>query len=263
MRQVACPRRLTATRRRASLQPAALALAYLRAETVELARHPGFVVPTLGFPALFFLLFGRSVEPGQAAAVTAGYAAFAVFGVVFFQFGVGIAQERALPWQLYLRVLPVAPWQRFAGRLGSAVLFAAAAALAVIAVALGCGGVSIGAAGWLRLAAALTVGAVPFGLLGIALGYLLSPRAALPLANLVYFGLAYLGGLWTGPEGLHGVARRLSPLVPTRNWNDLVAGAVGAGAWRLGSLAALAGWGAAFALVARFAYRRDEARHFR
>ena len=68
MRQVACPRRLTATRPGANLQPAALAFAYLRAETVELARHPGFVVPTLGFPALFFLLFGRSVAPGQAAA---------------------------------------------------------------------------------------------------------------------------------------------------------------------------------------------------
>ena len=155
MSKVACPGRLTEAPTRGCLQPAALALAYLRAETVELARHPGFVVPTLGFPALFFLLFGRSAVPGQAAAVTAGYAAFAVFGVVFFQFGVGIAQERALPWQLYLRVLPVSPWQRFAGRLGSAVLFAAASALAVVGVALGCGGVSIGTTGWLRLAAAL------------------------------------------------------------------------------------------------------------
>jgi ABC-2 type transport system permease protein len=240
-----------------------LAAAYQRAETVELLRYPGFVLPTLGFPALFFLLFGHGATREAATASTAGYAAFAVFGVVFFQFGVGIAQERATPWQLYLRVLPVAPWQRFAARLCSATLFGTVSAAVVIGVAFARGGVSVGATGWLRLGGTLAVGAVPFGLLGIALGYLLSPKAALPLANLVYFGLAYLGGMWTGPDGLHGLARRISPALPTRRWTDLVAGAVGAGEWQLTSLVSLAAWGVAFALVARFAYRRDEARQFR
>lgn len=240
-----------------------LALAYLRAETLELVRYPGFVLPTLGFPALFFLLFGAGATRNAAAAGMAGYAAFAVFGVVFFQFGVGIAQERATPWQLYLRVLPVAPWQRFAARLGSASLFGAVSAATVVAVAVARSDAGVAGAGWLRLAAALAVGAVPFGLLGIALGYVLSPKAALPLANLVYFGLAYLGGMWTGPGGLHGAARAISPYLPTRRWNDLVAGAVGAGPWEIAPLGWLGGWAVVFALLARAAYRRDEARHFR
>lgn len=239
-------------------------LAHLRAETAELARYPGYLVPTLGFPALFYVFFGRgSATPAAAAGALAGYAAFAVFGVVFFQFGVGIAQERSGPWQLYLRTLPVRPWQRFAARLGSATLFAALSAGVVAAVAIARGGAGVGGEGWLRLAAALVAGAVPFGLLGIALGYLLSPRAALPLANLLYLALAYLGGLWTGPGGLHGAAAAISPFLPTRRWNDLVTGAVGAGPWQPRSALWLAGWAALFAVAAATAYRRDESRHFR
>ena len=34
-----------------------LAAAYARATTVELLRHPGYVIPTLVFPAMFFLFF--------------------------------------------------------------------------------------------------------------------------------------------------------------------------------------------------------------
>lgn len=236
--------------------------AHAWAETVELLRYPAFVIPTIGFPALFFLFFGRAGSAAAAGAGMASYAAFAVFGVVFFQFGVGIAQERIAPWQLFLRVLPVAPWQRLVGRLCSAALFAAASASVVVAVALGRSDVAVDWLGWLRLAAALAAGAVPFGLLGIALGYLLSPRAALPIANLVYLGLSYLGGLWTGPDGLHGVARTVSPYLPTRRWSDLVVGAVGTGSWQPVSVLWLAGYAVGFAVLARVAYRRDEARHF-
>ena len=236
--------------------------AHAWAETVELLRYPAFVIPTVGFPALFYLFFGRTGTATSAGAGMASYAAFAVFGVVFFQFGVGIAQERSSPWQLFLRVLPVAPWQRLVARLCSAALFAIASAGVVIAVALSRSTIALGGFGWLRLVVALAAGAVPFGLLGVALGYLLSARAALPIANLVYLGLSYLGGLWTGPDGLHGVARSISPYLPTRQWSDLVVGAVGAAKWEPASLLWLAAYAAAFAGLARFAYRRDELRQF-
>lgn len=62
---------------------------------------------------------------------------------------------------------------------------------------------------------------------------------------------------------LDGVARAVSPYLPTRQWSDLVVGAVGVGTWRPASLAWLTAYAAVFALLARFAYRHDELRHFR
>ena len=73
------------------------------------------------------------------------------------------------------------------------------------------------------LGSALLVGCIPFALLGIAFGYWLSPRAALPVANLLYLPLAIGGFLWTRPTEAvpHGVDVS-SQLLPTRNWMEVL-----------------------------------------
>lgn len=241
-----------------------LALLHARAATLELVRLPAFAVPTVGFPSLFFLFFA---VPGfgddHPALATALYAGFAVLGVAFFQFGVGIAVERATPWERYLRTLPLAPSTRFAGRLLSALAFGAAAAAAVVVVALVTVAPRLPAVVWAELAVALLAGSIPFAFLGIALGYLASPRGALPIANVAYLGLSYGGGLWTGPEALPDTVERLSVTLPTRAYADVLAAAsLGADTpWRawlvLGAYSLAAGW------AATWAYRRDEGQRYR
>ena len=51
--------------------------------------------------------------------------------------------------------------------------------------------VALSAAAWLRLCLVLMAGSVPLSLLGVAIGYWVSSRAALPVANIAYLGLAY------------------------------------------------------------------------
>lgn len=241
-----------------------LALLHARAATLELIRLPAFAVPTIGFPSLFFLFFA---VPGfgsdQPALATAMYAGFAVLGVAFFQFGVGIAVDRATPWERYLRTLPLAPSTRFVGRLLSALVFGGAAAAAVVAVALVTVAPRLSPAGWAELALALLAGSIPFALLGISLGYLASPRGALPIANVAYLGLSYGGGLWTGPAALPETVERLSVALPTRAYADVLAAIAlrveaPARAWMvLLAYAFAAGW------LAAWAYRRDEGQRYR
>lgn len=241
-----------------------LAFLHARAGTVELLRLPAFAVPTVGFPALFFLFFAL---PGLAAdqpeLATALFAGFAVLGVAFFQFGVGIAVERATPWERYLRTLPLAPTTRFAGRLLSALAFGAASAACVVAVALLAVNPELPVEAWLELAVTLLAGSIPFALLGIALGYLASPRGALPIANVAYLALSYGGGLWTGPENLPHAVEAISGLLPTRAYADLLASTalelpVAAHAWLVLALYAVAA-----GCLAAWAYRRDEGQRFR
>jgi len=89
-----------------------LALAYARAETLNLARYPAYSVPTVALPATLLLLFGRQFEHGEPDRLLAGFAATALLTVAFFQFGVGVAAGRTLPWETYLRTLPVSPTTR-------------------------------------------------------------------------------------------------------------------------------------------------------
>ena len=108
-----------------------LLLAHARAMTVELARHPAYVVPTLVFPAVFFLFFATSSSGNAPAVRMATFTGFAAIGVAFFQFGVGIAVERGSPWEAYVRTLPAGVGVRLAARILSAAVFAAAAAAVV------------------------------------------------------------------------------------------------------------------------------------
>lgn len=240
-----------------------VAALHARASLRELMRMPGYVVPTLGFPTMFFLFFAAPSSGDDAAALMAIFAGFAVLGVAFFQFGVGIATERTTPWERYVRTLPVSPAQRFGGRILSALAFSAAAALLVLGAAVVTTSAELTAGQWAELGLALLLGAVPFALFGIALGYLTPPRAALPLANVVYLSLSYLGGLWTTPDELPDGVARVSPYLPTRALADALVGITRGEPVQWSAWLVLALYTGSLFVLAAWAYRRDEGERYR
>jgi len=238
-------------------------VAHLRAGTLELLRMPAYSVPTLLLPTLLFLLFAVGRTEDEAAGALAGFAAMAVLGVALFQFGAGIAIERAHPWESFVRSLPLAPATRTAARVVSALAFAAASTTILVATALVTTDASLTAAGWAALAAALALGAVPFALFGVALGYWAPPRAAVPIANLAFLPLVIVGGLWTGGQYLPESLDAVSVYLPTRPWAELVWAAAEGTPWNLTAPLQLAGWAVVFGALALWGYRRDEGERFR
>jgi ABC-2 type transport system permease protein len=239
-----------------------LTFLHARLMTLELVRYPAFLVPTLFFPALFFLFFAASARGDGATLAMCSLAAFAVIGVAFFQFGVGIATERASPWESYLRSMPVPPVARLAARLVSATAFACAAAVLLVAVALATTDAALSPGRWLELAAVLALGVLPFALFGIALGYWATPRGALPIANVVYLALAYAGGLWIRPQRLPDAVEAVSRYLPTGRLQHALAGVVSGSPWEAGDWLCLAGFAAVAGLAALAGYLRDEGERF-
>lgn len=241
-----------------------LVLLYARIQTLALLRFPTFAIPTVSFPVLLFVLFVvPRAERSDANVLMASYTAFGFLAVAFFEFGVGTADERTKPWDRYLRTLPARIRVRFAGRLVTALLFAAVPAVLVIALALALTPVSLTAAQWGALAAVLLLGSVPFGLLGIAIGYLVSPQGALPVANVLFFALAFLGGLFTGPGGIPGALEPLAVILPTGQWAALLEAAVADRVVEPWAWLGLVGWTAALGALAVAAYVRDEGLRYR
>ena len=242
-----------------------LVFTHFKAHVLEAARAPGYAVITLLFPAMLYLFFGvpNGDDRMEANFFMASYCAFAVLGIAFFQFGVGLAQDRESPWEVFLRTLPVSATERFAGRILTALLFGFAAMVVVVVLAHLLTPAGLGAGAWLRLAFALLAGSVPIALLGIALGYWASPKAALPVANVLYLGLAYAGGLWMRPRALPGFVAELSPYLPTRHYAEIAWAAVLGEPWRAANWISLAAFAAAFGGLAVMGYRRDEGRRYR
>jgi ABC-2 type transport system permease protein len=240
-----------------------LAFAHARVLVVELVRFPGFSVGTLAFPSILFLLFGLPRAGTHPELLLASYAAFAVLGVGFFQFGVSGAIERGTPWQAWLRTLPAPPAARIGARVIAALVFTLASVAVVIAVALVTTSASLSAVAWMRLVVALFAGSVPFVVLGLAIAYWASPKSALPVANILYILLAYAGGLWTGPSDLPRAVQPISPYTPARQWGDVLWAAVTGKAWHASHWLLLAAYAVGFGAIAAWGFARDELQHYR
>lgn len=243
----------------------AITAAYLRVRMLQLIRIPAFIVPTLGFPGLFFLFFtlSRGLTVQGANEMLTGFAIFAVLGVAFFQFGVGIASDRTMPWERYLRTLPSTVVPRFAAQAASAVMFASIGVLIVVVVASATTNARLPAGTWALWATSLFLGAVPFALFGIAIGYWADPRAALPIANVIYLPLSYIGGLWFAPDSLPEALQGISRLLPTRHYAEAVWAVTRREPIPVDSWLWLGLFGSVCFLVAIWGYWREEALKYR
>ncbi|GAA1995259.1 hypothetical protein GCM10009799_21930 [Nocardiopsis rhodophaea] len=244
-------------------------LLHTRYQFLENLREPIAAVSSIAFPALLMLFF---VVPNAAVArdpvgATLAAGQMAVFSVVvsyMFNIASGVAEDRDKPWEPYLRTLPSGPFARMGGRVLTAMAFSVLGMLPVIAVA----ALFTAAEATLpqvlaALLAVLPIG-LPFLLMGMVIGYLLSLKAAIPVAQLTLFPLAFAGGLFMPPQTFPGWLDAISHALPTRAARDLVTGVLSSeGAVPASALPVLLGWTVLLAGLAVWAYRRDEGRRFR
>lgn len=199
-------------------------VAHTKVQFLELIRQPAFVLPLVALPALFYLLAGAHSELPAAQALF-NYIAFTILGTVMFQFGVGIAANRNEPWTAYLLTLSVSSGLRIFAQLIAALFFAVIFALPLLVIGLFNGALFSASVGGLSLGSvALLIGGIVHGSLGLALGYWLPVKGAMPITNLIYFPLSFVGGLF-GPVQL-GPLQFLHSYSPTGAWTDLIASAL-------------------------------------
>lgn len=235
--------------------------AHIAAVLVPLMRTPVYWVPVILFPTLLYSFFGlppslRNPEIGNI--LLASWSAFAVIGVGFFQFGVSIAQSRESKWEEYARTLPIGAAPRLVAQTATAIVFTSMALALLWSVSALAGAAALSAAQFASLFAALAGGVIPFVLMGAALGYLMPPRGAVPIANLIYLPLSYFGGLWVPPSMLPDAVDVISMFTPTRHLGELAWASVLGRSPPLHSIKVLAVYGIASAAIALIMWRRDE-----
>jgi ABC-2 type transport system permease protein len=231
-------------------------------------RVPAFSLTSLALPVVFFTFFGLPVAGltrpdgvSVGAFLLASFGAYAVGSVMVYAFGIGVAVERGMKVDLLMRVTPLPPAVYLAAKVVTALIFALACVVVLVAYGVAVGGVRQPLAVWALMTAELLAGSLPFIGLGFAIGYLAGPNSAPAVANLLYLPLAFASGLFVPPGQLPAFIRRLAPYLPTYHYGQLAWGSLGAATEPPGtSLAWLAGYAVLFFAIALRAYRRDEGR---
>ncbi len=244
-----------------------LALVHARYQILENIRVPIAVISSAMFPALSLLFFVVPFDYAQqavpATTAVAQLAVFSVLSSMLFTYGIGIAEERERSWDPYLRTLPAGPRPRIAGRVATGAVFMLLGLVPLLLVGALATAATTSPVRLLAGIATLLVAALPFLFGGLAIGYSLSAKAALPVVQIVFFPLAFAGGLLLPPAIFPSWLNTFSVVLPSRGARDLVVWAsVGTDPSVL-ALIVFGTWTIIAAVWAVWAYRRDEGQRFR
>lgn len=166
----------------------------------SVVRMPGFALPTLAFPTMFYiffgLLFGKSGDSSTATYMLATYGTFGIMAPALFGFGVGVATEREHGILALKRVSPIPPMAYLFARVLMAMLFALIIVLLLFTLGAVFGGVTLPNSEWCILSLTLIVGTLPFCALGLAVGLRAGAQSSAAIINLIYLPMSFLSGLW-------------------------------------------------------------------
>jgi ABC-2 type transport system permease protein len=233
-------------------------------------RIPAFMIPTIGFPIMFYVLFGLLMQHGtkDAAGVTtyllATYGAFGVISIALFALGVGVAVERGQGWLAVKKASPMPVPAYFTAKYLTTLAIGALLMLLMCMIGAVFGHVRMSAMHWTLLILSETLGAVPFCAMGLAIGYLAGPNSAAPVVNILYLPMAFMSGLFIPAEMLPRFLQSFAVVLPPYHLARLALEAVGIepASHAPGHIAALIGFGALFTVIAFIGYRRDEGKTY-
>jgi ABC-2 type transport system permease protein len=234
-------------------------------ELLKIFRNPPAVVFGIGFPTFFFLIFGFSLNAAYAPTVLASYAAYGAFIVSFQTFSISLSSERSLGWNKLLRTTPMSATLYLGSKLVVIILTGIIAMLLLFSVAGFSGKVQLSLATWGELLGMMIIGMIPTSLLGVFLGFLGSPNLTTALSTILTLVLSFASGLWIPLSFLPDFIQKIAPYLPSYHLGQLAWNVVGSpsGDGQLWThLFILIAYAAGFAILAAWAYIRDENKNF-
>jgi len=239
-----------------------------RYEFLRLLRARTYTLVTVGFPLMFYMLFGVVNSHPSANPLTvsryllATYTIFGLVGTSLFGIGATLANERALGWLEIKRASPMPPSAYLVAKLLTAFAFAFIVYGLLLTTALTLGHVHLSAHEMLRLAGVVAIGVLPFTSLGLLLALCVPPQAAVGVINLIYLPMSFCSGLWMPIDTLPHWLQSIAPLWPSYHLAQIALNGIGFptnGSFGV-HLAALALFTCIMLSAAIFVFRRSSAR---
>lgn len=245
---------------------------FVALEIRRAVRNRRFIVFTIGFPLVLYLLYTTAgvATSGSAdhdpivggmhfsAYFMVSMASFAAMSAAFTVGGIRLSMERASGWVRQLRVTPLPAATYVVGKVLVALAIMLPALVLVALAAVLANGVSLSLDIWVRLVLSIWLGSLPLVALAILLGYLFDVEAAQAAQMVLLFGLSIFGGLFIPVQSLPDALATIARMTPTYQLADLGWRAIVGRAPELGGVALLIGYTAVFGALVAWRYRADE-----
>jgi ABC-2 type transport system permease protein len=197
-------------------------------EFVKLIRTRSFSLATIGFPVMFYIIFGlanrHAFDGGvhMAKYMLAGYACFGLIGSALFGIGVGLSSDLAAGWLELKRSSPMPVAAYLFAKCASAVAFGLIIVSILTVIGVTFGDVHLSPSEIAKMLGVTFVGSISFASMGVLIALLVPANAAPGIINLIYLPMSFLSGLWVPikfmPHWLQGIA----PLLPTYHLSQIM-----------------------------------------
>ena len=186
----------------------------------------GIAMP-VGFFLLFASLWSNDNYPAHVLeAMIKQYmlqmTAFSSLSFAFFTLPFAFQEDRTGNRLKHIRHSPLPIWQYYLAKVIRIMAHFVLAILIVFAVGHFVKGVDMPLKDWLVSGGLLFLGASLFMPFGVLLGFLKSSESLSVVGNILYMGLAILGGLWMPVSSFPDVMQTLAKLTPTYHFNELL-----------------------------------------
>ncbi|HEX6354817.1 ABC transporter permease [Actinophytocola sp.] len=241
-----------------------MSFGYLFLEVRRAMRSTRFLIFSLAFPVLLFLLYVGIFANGDKAAVGVLMVNMTSFGALSAALFAGgrVAVERSLGWQRQLRLTPLSGSGYLAAKGITGMLLALPAVILVPLVGAVAEGVSLDAEDWLRVTVGIWLAVIPFALIGLLIGQVGTTESMQPIMSMTMMFMSLIGGIFIPIDSMPGWLSQIAHVLPSYWLGQVGRGAVTSHlSVNLGqAVLVLAGWAAVLGVAVVRRYRRDSAR---
>ena len=213
---------------RSASRSAALYAKEIKYEFLKLWRTKAFSLSVIGFPVMFYFLFGVSNkgvhEGGVAMAkyMLGSYCCFGMIGAALFAIGAGLSGEKAAGWLELKRASPMPPMAYLLAKCVTAQFFGVIIVAILMVIGVTLGGVHLGGREIAEVFGMAFVGTIPFAALGLLVALVAPANAATGFVNLIYLPMSFMGGLWVPLQYMPKWLQAIAPAMPTYHLNQLM-----------------------------------------
>lgn len=238
---------------------------FLYCEVLKLFRDPPSLIFGVAFPTAIFLIIVFRLPSSLTSTILAGMAAYGAFTVSLTTFSIWLATERSLGWNKLLRTTSMSSALYLGSKLLVILLTGTISMLLLFTVAGFSGIVHLDLAVWAELLGTMVLGIIPLSLLGLFLGFLGSIGLTVALSMSLLVVMSFASGIFVPIQYLPDLIQKIALYLPTYHlvqlaWN-IVGSTSGDGQLWTHVLILLA-YAAGFAVLAGWAYIRDENKNF-
>ena len=189
-------------------------------EFLKLLRAKSFSLSVIGFPLMFYVLFGLTQKHVVDGGINitkymlGGYACFGLIGAALFGIGVGLSSELEFGWLELKRASPMPVMAYLFAKCASAVAFGVLIVSILCGVGTAFGGVALSSIELIKMLGVTVAGSISFASLGLLLALIMPSNAAPGLVNLIYLPMSYLSGLWIPIRFMPHWLQHMAPLMP-------------------------------------------------